>query len=53
MIAGIWELMPDRERQIRAITVADLAFPLREGGYAKGHETLELILEAALHLLVE
>jgi AcrR family transcriptional regulator len=53
MIAGIWELMPDRERQIRAITVADLAFPPREGGYAKGHETRELILEAALHLLVE
>ena len=48
--------MPDSqafERKIQPITVADLAFPPREGGYAKGHETRELILQAALHLLVE
>lgn len=47
--------MPDSltfERKIQAITVADLAFPPREGGYAKGHETREEILRAALHLLV-
>lgn len=48
--------MPDSgtfERKIQPITVADLAFPPREGGYTKGHETRELILQAALHLLVE
>lgn len=48
--------MPDPqtvEREMRPITVADLAFPPREGGYAKGHETREEILRAALHLLVE
>lgn len=41
------------DHKFRAITVADLAFPPREGGYAKGHETREEILRAALHLLVE
>lgn len=40
-------------RLVRSITIADLAFPPREGGYVKGHETREQILEAALHLLVE
>jgi AcrR family transcriptional regulator len=45
--------MPDSNNQLRAITVADLAFPPREGGYAKGHETREQILHAALDLLVE
>jgi AcrR family transcriptional regulator len=44
--------MPDSNNQLRAITVADLAFPPREGGYAKGHETREQILHAALDLLV-
>lgn len=45
--------MPDSTGALRAITVADLAFPPREGGYAKGHETREQILHAALGLLVE
>ncbi len=45
--------MPDSNNQLRAITVADLAFPPREGGYTKGHETREQILHAALGLLVE
>lgn len=48
--------MPDSgtfERKVLPITVADLAFPPREGGYTKGHETREQILHAALHLLVE
>jgi AcrR family transcriptional regulator len=45
--------MPDSGNQLRAITVADLAFPPREGGYIKGHETREQILQAALGLLVE
>jgi AcrR family transcriptional regulator len=45
--------MPHRQQDFRAITIADLAFPPREGGYTKGHETRELILRAALHLLVE
>lgn len=35
------------------VVVADLAFPPREGGYAKGHETREAIIRAALTLLVE
>lgn len=39
--------------KIRSISVADLTFPPREGGYAKGHETREEILHAALRLLVE
>lgn len=33
--------------------VTDLVFPEREGGYAKGHETRELILRTALHILIE
>lgn len=33
--------------------VADLTFPPRRGGYAKGHETREEILRAALKILVE
>lgn len=37
----------------QAISINDLAFPPRSGGYAKGHETREEILRAALHLLVE
>lgn len=45
--------MADFRKQVRAISIADLAFPPREGGYAKGHETREEILRAALHLLVE
>jgi AcrR family transcriptional regulator len=45
--------MPDSNNKLRAITIADLAFPPREGGYAKGHETREQILQAALDLLVE
>lgn len=45
--------MPDFNNQLRAITVADLAFPPRDGGYTKGHETREQILQAALGLLVE
>lgn len=43
----------DNAERFRSITVADLAFPPREGGYAKGHETRELILHAALGILVE
>lgn len=43
----------NNEREIRSISVADLTFPPREGGYTKGHETREQILEAALHLFVE
>lgn len=34
------------------ITVADLAFPSREGGYTKGRKTREQILHAALVILV-
>lgn len=41
------------DTKIKAITVADLAFPPRDGGYSKGHDTREQILHAALHLLVE
>ena len=33
--------------------VTDLLLPGREGGYAKGHETRELILRTALHILIE
>lgn len=40
-------------RRFKTISVADLAFPPREGGYSKGHETREQILSSALHLLVE
>lgn len=40
-------------RRFKTISVAELAFPPREGGYSKGHETREQILSSALHLLVE
>jgi AcrR family transcriptional regulator len=40
-------------RRFKTISVADLTFPPREGGYSKGHETREQILSSALHLLVE
>jgi AcrR family transcriptional regulator len=43
----------ENKERFRSITVADLAFPPRSGGYAKGHETRELILHAALGILVE
>jgi AcrR family transcriptional regulator len=33
--------------------VTDLLMPEREGGYAKGYETRELILRTALHILIE
>lgn len=33
--------------------VTDLLIPGREGGYAKGYETRELILRNALHILIE
>lgn len=33
--------------------VTDLLLPEREGGYAKGYETRELILRTALHILIE
>ena len=36
-----------------AITVEDLAFPPRQGGYTKGHETREEILRSALQILVD
>lgn len=36
-----------------AMIVADLAFPARQGGYTKGHETREDILRSALGILVE
>lgn len=45
--------MAEIKGNFRSITVADLAFPPREGGYAKGHETREHILQASLNLLVE
>jgi AcrR family transcriptional regulator len=45
--------MPARKALFRSITIADLAFPEREGGYARGHDTRELILHAALGILVE
>lgn len=40
-------------RFMRAIAVPDLAFPPREGGYVKGHETREQILHAALGILLD
>lgn len=43
----------ERKDRFRTISVADLAFPPREGGYLKGHETREQILHAALGLLIE
>lgn len=39
--------------RFKSISIADLSFPAREGGYSKGHETREQILSSALHLLVE
>lgn len=33
--------------------VTDLLMPGRDGGYAKGYETRELILRTALHILIE
>jgi hypothetical protein len=33
--------------------ITDLLLPEREGGYAKGYETRELILRTALHILIE
>lgn len=39
--------------RFRSITVADLAFPPRDGGYSRGHKTKEEILSAALAILVE
>ncbi|MBS0483036.1 MAG: TetR/AcrR family transcriptional regulator [Proteobacteria bacterium] len=45
--------MTELLKKHNAISVADLAFPPREGGYAKGHETREQILHAALQLLVD
>jgi AcrR family transcriptional regulator len=33
--------------------ITDLLLPQREGGYAKGYETRELILRQALHILIE
>ena len=41
------------KKNTQSVIVADLTFPLREGGYAKGHETREQILEAALRLFVD
>ena len=38
--------------KFKNITVADLAFPKRDGGYSKGHRTREQILHAALVILV-
>jgi len=45
--------VPNTKILFTITSVADLAFPPREGGYAKGHETRELILKAALELLIE
>ena len=45
--------MTGYKERFRSITVANLAFPPRVGGYAKGHETREAILHAALSILVE
>ena len=39
--------------RFKTITVADLAFPKREGGYTKGHATREQILHAALVILIK
>lgn len=45
--------MSEIHKNRKPISVAELAFPPREGGYAKGHETREQILHAALRLLVD
>lgn len=45
--------MPINFNDVRSISIADLSLSPREGGYAKGQETRELILHAALHILIE
>lgn len=48
--------MPDSRTEslrYKSVNVPDLAFPPREGGYSKGHQTREDILRAALALLVD
>lgn len=45
--------MSEIPKNRKPISVAELAFAPREGGYVKGHETREQILHAALRLLVE
>lgn len=44
-----WEHAMDQSPRL----VTDLLMPEREGGYAKGYETRELILRTALHILIE
>ena len=44
-----WEQAMDQSPRL----VTDLLMPEREGGYAKGYETRELILRTALHILIE
>ncbi len=44
--------MSDISRKYQDSSVPDLTFPAREGGYAKGHETREQILKAALRLVI-
>lgn len=36
-----------------APTAPDLVIPMRDGGYSRGHETREMILRAALSILIE
>jgi hypothetical protein len=43
----------DKTGNLIAFSVPDLVLPEREGGYSKGHETREMILRAALGLLIE
>ena len=45
--------MPKEIHKFKAIDIADLAFPPREGGYVRGHEAREKILRSALRILVE
>ncbi|WP_245654019.1 TetR/AcrR family transcriptional regulator [Novosphingobium rosa] len=45
--------MTDKTGNLIAFSVPDLVLPEREGGYSKGHETREMILRAALGLLIE
>lgn len=45
--------MPELCSDFRSIPVTDLEISHREGGYAKGQETREHILRAALHILIE
>jgi AcrR family transcriptional regulator len=44
--------MPDIPHRYQGVTVPDLTFPPREGGYAKGHDTREQILSGALRILL-